>query len=211
MGITPKTYNQANLLLEAIAVGDKIISDSTKLDQQTKTLMLGLNSYSKNYLNDGLSNDKLTAYEVKSLESEFFKYWKEAVSHDVEAFWEELTSINIAYQRKSPIRDLLSKGRLRHVEQWIGLFNDFGELGQNEYLTKQFSRKEIKSVTELLKSEEKKRFELVNRCFQKKEIPFSQYLKFGESMAFLERCNLMMKYFSEKEREEIYEIWESTK
>ena len=72
-----------------------------------------------------------------------------------------------------------------------------------EFLNRQFTKKEIKQVKETM--------EIVNRCFQKKKIPFSRYLKFGESMAFLERTNLTTKYFTEIEREEIFDIWKSTK
>lgn len=106
---------------------------------------------------------------------------------------------------------MLTKKRFRQVEQWIDLFNNLEELKQTNFLNNQFTKKELKELNELVEAEEKKRFELVNKCFQKKRIPISQYLKFGESMAFLEKCNLTLKFFSDKERDEIFEIWKLTK
>ena len=187
------------------------IRDRTNVDNQTKIAFEALNNYSKKHIENAIKNQKLTAYEVKSLESEFFKYWNESINQEVELFWEEINKNKLPYQRKSPIRELLTKGRFRHVEQWIDLFNNLEELKKNKFLSKQFTKTEIEKFYELVNAEEEKRFKLVNKCYRKKKIPFSQYLKFGESMAFLERCDLTKKYFTEKERKEIYEIWKSTK
>lgn len=211
MAICPKTYNQSNSLLKAIEISRQIFVKSTNVDKQTKIAFEALNNYSKTCLENAIKNEKLTAYEVKSLESEFFKYWNESINQEVEIFWDELNKNNLPYQRKSPIRELLTMGNFKQVEQWIDLFNNLEELNKNKFLNNQFSKSEIEKFYELVEAEEEKRFKLVNKCYQKKKIPFSQYLKFGESMAFLERCNLTKKYFTEKERDEIYEIWKSTK
>lgn len=211
MAIRPKTYDQANLLLKAIDIGNQVFTTSTNIDNQTKIAFEALNNYSKSYIENAMKNDKLTAYQVKSLENEFFKYWNGSISQEVEIFWKEINKNKLPYQRKSPIKELLIKGRFRKVEQWIDLFNNLEELEQNNFLSKQFTKSEIKQFYALVEAEEEKRFKLVNKCYQKKKIPTSQYLKFGESMAFLERCNLTEKYFTEEEREEIYEVWRSTK
>ena len=211
MAIRSKIYNQANSLLKAIEISNQIFTKSKNVDNQKKIAFEALNNYSKTYLENAIKNDKLTAHEVKSLESEFFKYWNESINQEVEFFWKEINKNQLPYQRKSPIKELLTKGKFRQVEQWIDLFNSLDELKKNKLLIKEFTRIEIEKFYKLVEAEEEKRFKLVNRCYQKKKIPFSQYLKFGESMAFLERCNLTKKYFTEKEREEIYEIWKSTK
>ena len=78
-------------------------------------------------------------------------------------------------------------------------------------MSKEITKEEIVEINNLIEKEENNRFKIVNSCFGKKRIPISQYLKFGESMAFLERCGLTRKYFSDTEKEEIYEIWKSTK
>ena len=207
MAIRAKTYNQAKSLLKAIEIGNEVILKSIRLDEKTKVAFIGLNDYSKNYIETAINNEKLTATNVKSIEKELLIYWNESISQEVEQFWYLINKNNLPYKRNSPIRELLEKNRFRQVDQWIDLFNNLDALRSGNFLDQQFTKEEIKKLDELIRIEEKKRFELVNKCLRKKKIPFSQYLKFGESMAFLERCNLTKEYFSDKEKEEIYEIW----
>ncbi len=210
MAIKPKTYSQASLLLKAIEISADILNKSVSLDNQTKTAFQSQNSYSKNYIHSGFKNDELSSYAVKTLEHEFFKYWNETVNQDIENFWEEINKNGLPYQRKSPITELLAKKRFRQVEQWIDLFNNLEKLKQTGILNKQFTTKEIKELYNLAEAEENKRLELVSKCLKKKKISLPQYQKFVESMAFLERCNLTLKYFSEQEREELFEMAKST-
>jgi hypothetical protein len=211
MAINPKTYSQANLLLKAIGISDKIFAESTSLDKGTKEAFQGLNEYSKSYIESAMKNDKLTSFEVKSIESDFFDYWDNSINVDVEEFWDEITKNNLPFQRKSAFRELLTKGTFRQVEQWIDFYINFKNIKDSGFLNRQFTKDEVNQLNNIIENEEKNRFDLVNKCLQKKKIPFSQYLKFGESMAFLERCDLTRKYFSEAEKEEIYMIWKSTK
>ncbi len=211
MAINSNTYAQANYLLKAIELSDKIFTETKSADKQIKVALLALNEYSKCFLEAALKKDKLTSYQVKKIESEFFNYWDNSINEDVEIFWEQITKNNLPFKRKSAMRELLSKGRFKQVEQWTDLYTNFKNIKDAGFLNRQFKKEELEELYNLIETEEKKRFEIVNKCFQKKNIPFSQYLKFGESMAFLERCGLTTKYFSETEKEEIYEIWKSTK
>jgi len=45
----------------------------------------------------------------------------------------------------------------------------------------------------------------------KKAIPQTQYLKFGECMAYFGRSKLFEVYFSKEQVEELYEIWKNFK
>lgn len=210
MPIRTKTLQQANTLLKAIAISNQIFTKTNHLDPQIKSVYTFLNNYTQNYLESGIQNDQLTAYEVKSGEGEFFKYWNNSLNQDVEIFWQEVLKNNLPYQRKSIVRQVLSKGKLRNVEQWIELVNNFDDVHQAGFLHTQFTTKKIQKVKDLIEAEKLKRFEIVNSCYQKRKIPFSRYLKFGESMVLLERCNLTMKYFTADEREEIMTLWSGT-
>ena len=211
MAINPETYSRANFLLKAVEISNKIFAQSNSGDKQVKLAFQALNEYSKCFIESALKKDKLTSYEVKSIENEFFSYWNNTINEDVEIFWEEITKSDLPFQRKSALRELLTKGRFRQVEQWIDLYNNFQNIKDSGFLHRQFKNEELVELNNLIEKEEKNRFKIVNNCLQKKRIPFSQYLKFGESMAFLERCGLTRKYFTDTEREEIYKIWKSTK
>ena len=203
MSIRYKTLNRAKSFLEAIKIENIIVSNSTRINNQTKAAFLKQNIHSKNFIEHGINSNKLTISEIRSLENEFFTYWNEAINLDVEIFWTKSFKHDLPYQRKSPINQLLNKNKFLHTDQWIELFNNSNELQQNGFLKNQ----ELYQIQELLKQEEEKRFNLIKRCFHRKKIPHSKYLKFGEALAFLNNCNLISKYFTEKEIEEIYQIW----
>ena len=95
------------------------------MDKQIKVTFQALNDYSKCFIETALKKDKLTSNEVKSIESEYFNYWNNTINEDAEIFWEEITKINLPFQRKSALRELLTKGRFRQVEQWIELYTNF--------------------------------------------------------------------------------------
>lgn len=201
MAINPKIYLRANSLLKAFEISEKIFDESKSVDKQVKETIQLLNDYSKFFIETALKKDKLTSYEVKSIESEFFNYWNNTINEEVEFFWEEIAKFDLPFLRKSALRELLTKGRFRQVEQWIDLYNNYQNIKESGFLYRQFKKEGIVEINNLIEKEEKNRFKIVNSCLKKKRIPFSQYLKFGESMAFLERCGLTRKYFSDEEKE----------
>jgi hypothetical protein len=205
-----KTHYQAQSLLAAMKIAEDVSTTSAIMTDEERAIALGLGAYSREVIEIGLKKGQgLTQYALKSLESELFKFWNEYLSEDTEKFWEEVTKQQLPFQRKHPLRELLDKGRLRFTEQWIALYNNFSQLENSLLLKKQFSMDEIKKIKEILEAEKQKRLNMVSKCFQKKKIPYSQYLQFGESMAFLENCNLTLKYFTPEQRDEIYAIWKS--
>ena len=209
MAIRPKTHARAISFLKTIEIAKNILENSESLAPDLKFGLLNWNTISKKLVENGLGNDDLTAASLKSIESQFFTFWTQSVNEEVELFWEELQKQQLSYPRKSPVRNLLKKGYFKDVEQWIGLINHFSRLEQIPFFNEQFSKTEILQIKDLIEAEKLRRFELVNKCFQKKKIPKTYYLKFGEAMAFLERCNLMSNFFSPKERDDLVKMWTS--
>ena len=123
MAINPEIYSRANSLLKAFEISEKIFDESKSVDKQIKVAFQALNDYSKFFIEAALKKDKLTSYEVKSIESEFFNYWNITINEDVEFFWEEIAKFDLPFHRKSALRELLTKGRFRQVEQLIDLYN----------------------------------------------------------------------------------------
>jgi hypothetical protein len=79
MAINPDIYSRANSLLIAFEISEKIFAESKSDDKQIKVAFQSLNDYSKSFIETSLKNDKLTSYEVKSIESDFFNYWNNIV------------------------------------------------------------------------------------------------------------------------------------
>ena len=211
MPISLKSKEKAKSLLEAIKIGIHTVNNSTHLDPKTKLAFNELHQYSENIIKIGFEKNKLTSYELKTIESELFTYWNESINLDVELFWKEIQNRNLEFKRKNLIKYLLENGRLRSVEQWIGLYNNIEQLSSTGQFSLMLEKNELNKLHELLDKEVEKRFSLVNKCFKKGSIALSNYLKFGESMAFLERCKLTLKYFSEDERNQIINMWKSQK
>lgn len=208
MPINIKTKERAKSILKAIEIGKEILEKSKSIDPTIKSAFGFSSQYSINTILDCFNKNKLTLYQVKTIESEFFTYWNETISLDTELFWKEIQNNNLHFERKNPIKYLLENGRLRHVEQWIDLYNNINQLKEAGQLKLLLDDDEIIKLQELLDKEEQKRYSLVKRYHDKGSIALSNYSKFGEAMAFLERCNLTLKYFSAQEREQIYEMWQ---
>lgn len=155
MAINPEIYSRANSLLKAFEISEKIFDESKSVDKQIKVTFQALNDYSKCFIETALKKDKLTSNEVKSIESEYFNYWNNTINEDAEIFWEEITKINLPFQRKSALRELLTKGRFRQVEQWIELYTNFQNIKDSGFLYRQFKKEEVEELNSLIENEEK--------------------------------------------------------
>ncbi len=162
MAINPDIYSRANSLLIAFEISEKIFAESKSDDKQIKVAFQSLNDYSKSFIETALKNDKLTSNEVKSIESEFFNYWNNTINEDVEFFWEEIAKFDLPFQRKSALRELLTKGKFRQMEQWIELYTNFHNIKDSGFLNRQFRKEELEELNNLIENEEKHRFKIVN-------------------------------------------------
>ena len=150
---------------------------------------------------------KMNSYGLNSLKSEFLTYWNESIHPDTERFWKELKSNKIDYERKEPIRFALEKNRFRRVDQGIDARKHWSVLKSTKEVQEKFSKAEIEKIDNIIAEDENRRLEILKKCLRKKKIPQSQYLKFGECMAYIDNCRLWGKYFTQKEVEELYDIW----
>jgi hypothetical protein len=50
---------------------------------------------------------------------------------------------------------------------------------------------------------------MLKKCLTRKQIPQTNYLKFGECMAYANKCRLWDKYFTQAEVDELYVIWKN--
>lgn len=101
----------------AIEINDRIINASSMLDEYTKKMCTHFSLEVKNIL---ARNPYLTAYQRKTLESEYFTYRNEDISPDTELFWQELRNHGVDFKRKDPLRFVVEKrGSEMLIQQWL--------------------------------------------------------------------------------------------
>ncbi|MGQ7947183.1 hypothetical protein [Flavobacterium sp. WC2509] len=192
-------------LLKTIEIQNKLFGNSNNFDNNTKEAFVNLG----NYWIDRIGKESFTLTSLKSISTEILTYWKESIGIDTELFWTELQKNNIDFERKDELNFALEKGRFRRVEIGIGARKYWSVIKEFESIQKRFSKENIEKVDLIIDQDEKKRLEILRKCLRKKEIPQTQYLKFGECWAYMSNCGLWDKYFSKEEVEELLNIWKN--
>jgi hypothetical protein len=192
-------------LLKTIEIQNRLVGNSNNLDNNSKEGFVNLG----NYWIDRIGKESFTLTVLKSIASDILTYWKESIGIDTELFWTELQNNNIDFERKDELNFAIEKGRFRRVEIGIGARNDWSVIKEFDSIQKRFSKENIEKVDLIIDQDEKNRLEILRKCLRKKEIPRTQYLKFGECWAYISNCRLWDKYFSKDEVEELLNIWKS--
>ncbi|MEP2280856.1 hypothetical protein [Maribacter sp.] len=198
-------------ILKTAEIHERIVCESTEIDSKTKPYFLELSKFTKDCLNDKTKAGKFSSYQIKSLENELLTYWNETISVETEKFWSEILIQKLDINRKEPLKFALSKNRFRNVEQGIGARKYWRELKIIKSIKDQYSESEIKKIDQIIDEDEKNRIGILKKCLSKKTIPKSQYLKFGECMAYFTSCGLFDTYMTEKDVYELHEIWRNFK
>ncbi|MCG7502225.1 hypothetical protein MHM83_10110 [Tenacibaculum sp. Mcav3-52] len=198
-------------ILRTVEIHEKIVNESTEMENDTKSHFLNLSEFIKSCLNDKSKTEKLNSYQINSLKNELLTYWNETISMETEKFWTEVKNEKFNLERKEPLKFALSKNRFRNVEQGIGARKYWNSLKSLASIQHEYSDLEIKKIDQIIFEDEKKRIGILKKCLAKKKIPKSQYLKFGECVAYFGNCGLFEKYLTEKEVTELYTIWENFK
>ena len=145
------------------------------------------------------------------MKNDLLIYWNETISLETEKFWTVVKNEKLNLERKEPLKFALSKNRFRNVEQGIGARKYWNSLKSLKSIKNEYSNLEIKKIDEIIVEDEKNRIGILKKCLEKKNIPKSQYLKFGECMAYFANCRLFEEYLTEKEVNELYTIWKNFK
>lgn len=200
------TLEKLEKLILTTKINDKVVDNSTIMDEKTKEAFKSLSKYTRDLLE---TETKMNSYELNSLKGRLLTYWNESINPDTEIFWKELKTNGIDYERKEPLRFALEKKRFRQVEQGIDARNHWTELKKLKEIQQRFIKTEIEEIDDIILKDEKQRIEVLKKCLRKKEIPQTQYLKFGECMAYANNCRLWNNYFSQTEVDELYDIWKN--
>ena len=187
-------------------INDKIIGSSVIMDDNTKEAFLNLSKYTRDFLE---KEPKMNSYGLNSLKNGLLTYWNESINPDTEKFWAELKAQNIDYVRKQPLRFALEKNRFRRVDQGMDARKHWAELKKLKEIKDNYTTSEIEQIENIISEDEKQRLGILKKCLIKKEIPQSQYLKFGECWAYMSNCELWDRYFNKDEVEELLNIWKN--
>jgi hypothetical protein len=202
--VTPIGYKEKLILTTEIH--DKVVESSTAFDEQTKQVFKNFSKWTRDVLE---SNSKTNFYQLKSLTNDLLTYWNESINPDTEKFWLELRKHAIDFERKEPLRFALEKNRFRRVDQGIDARKYWKQLKQLRSIKVSFTEEEIKRIEKIIEEDEQRRLKILEKCLRKKEIPRTQYLKFGECMAYFANCQLFANYFTPAEVEALYGIWKN--
>lgn len=195
-------------LVRTTEIQDNIVSASALLDEQTKQALHNQSAFVRDFL---AKNPKANSYEKKTLASQVLTYWNETVNADTEDFWTEMKQHGIDLERKEPLRFALDNGWFRNVEQGIDARNNWSSLKHLPTIRNRYSQAEIERLDQIIEEDKNKRHAVLKKCLAKRAIPQTQYLKFGECMAYFGRCNLFEVYFTTDQIEELYLIWRNFK
>ncbi|WP_462250982.1 hypothetical protein [Ekhidna sp.] len=187
---------------ETALIQNRLVSESQNFDNATKEAFI----YNSNRIKQ-ITENKLTLAQLKQVTNELLTFWKESIGPDVEAFWIELENRNIEFERKDELNFALLKGRFRRVEQGISARKSWSIIKDSDSITRRFTHAEIEKIEEIIQKDEEIRLTILKKCLLKNSIPKSQYLKFGECMAYFGQCNLFDSHFSKSEVDKLNLIW----
>ena len=190
-------------LLRTIQIQNDLLNDFDLFDPKTKEAIINLGLY----WTERLYSEHFTLTQLKSITNDILTMWKETIGIATELFWTELKKNNIDFERKDELNFALQKGRFRRVDIGMGARKDWNVIKDFDSIKGRFSNDEIEMISKIIDLDEKTRLEILKKCLRKKEIPQTQYLKFGECMAYMSNCGLWDKYFAKTEVNELYDIW----
>jgi hypothetical protein len=200
--------NYSNIIIKIVKIQDEILDASNTIDEATKQ---GIRQLSAMLISTVATHPKLNAYQFKSLTNQLLVFWNETISADTEKFWQALNNSKLPVERKDLIKYALTKGRFKTVEQGIDARNNWVVLSGMSLLTERFSPEEINRVSQIIAADEAKRLTTLQKALITGNIPKTQYLRFGECMAYFANCLLFKNYFTVAQADELYQIWKDFK
>lgn len=207
MPLTETTHKKALAFLEVIKIGGKIMAESEIVDEKTKEAFKSHDIWNVKTINESITNKDLSSAGLKSLTDAYFTFWNESAGLDIEQFWNCLENNSFDFNRKDPLKYALEKGKFRNVHQGMSVRKDWDRLKNSNLLKNRLSQENIRQLDKIVKRDEHKRIELLKKCLAKKDIPQTQYLRFGDSMGYFGHCGLFEKYFTQSEYKELHELW----
>lgn len=188
-------------------------------DDYLKQCFLDRNTNSRHILDKSIQNNKHIGYTVSGIINDTLIYWNSSLGLDIEFFWEKVGEKNLAFERKDILKTVLEKGLFRDIHIHMAARYNWNDLKMHPLLKKRFSKSEINRIGEIIKKDEAKRLQLLKTCLRKRKVAFSNYLRYGDAIAYFtqgklieetrNKDTLLNAYFSKEEINTLEAIWEA--
>lgn len=211
MPVTNETLIKANEFLKMLAISKELNINNKQLNISRKENISNHHDWARNEILTCLEKGKLSSVGLKSLIDGFLIQWNESVSVETELFWQRIEENNLNFDRKEPLRFALEKGRFFNVHQGMEARSNWNSLVDSGYLLSRYKQDEIEKLSKIISNDEEKRVEFLKKCLKSNKIPSSQYLKFGDCMAYIYNTKIMKEHFSIEEIESLNLIWRNFK
>jgi hypothetical protein len=192
-------------LFKAISIGNRIMKESKNIDSRTKEAMLNFSEDIINRVNKKCENGKPNSTLINSYKKDFLTYWCESSSLETEMFWKELKQNNIEYERKDPLFFALTKNRFINVHQGMDARKNWNDIIEFGFINERYTKEQIQKINSVIEKDENDRMEFMKKCLKNKRVPLSG-MRFADSRAYFEYCNLFTKHFDEETVKELYLI-----
>jgi len=211
INMTAQTLKKSKDFIQALEIERETILQSTTLTQEEKNDTCLYNENAKIQHNQLLSTGQLNSQTLRYLIEDRLIRWNESIGIDTEIFWNKLFEKGIKYTRKEPLRWALQKRRFKNVHQGMQAAKNFDSLIKSKLLEPKFSNEELSQLSNIIEKDTDSRLELFKSCLKKGRLMASTYLRFGDSVAYFNECDLWNKFFTNNEVQYLLKIWQSFK
>lgn len=211
MSITTTTLIKANEFLKMLAISKDLDINNNRFSNLHKENSSIHHDWARDEVLTSLEKGKLSSVSLKSLIDGFLIQWNESVSVETELFWLRIEENNLNFDRKEPLRFALEKGRFFNVHQGMEARSNWNDIVESGHLLKRYKQDEIEKLFEIISNDEERRVVFLKKCLKANKIPSSQYLKFGDCMAYIYNTRIIKEHFCVEEIEALNLLWKNYK
>ena len=196
----PSIIDKLNALRLLCSLSKECFANSKILNESEKAGWIAMVDYSEGVMDISEKGQKLSGYQIKSIEQELLKYWNENLNCEVERFWELISEKSLHFERSKTFENIISKRRFKNVEQAIQVYNEiFSESLTN--MNSESLKSRLAQLTEVVGLDKERRIKQTKKWIRIQSVSFSDSLKFGENYAYLKRTGLFETLLDQKEKE----------
>lgn len=213
----PKLKVQLEQYFQLLEIEKQMFPIAFASDEKVMSAFLYKKDLDKQIINESIEQKDLTMYALNSFVNGTLIYWNESIGVSIELFWQQVHLKNLPYIRKDPLAFALEKGRFRNVHQGRDARYNWKDLIDAKLLLSRYSEEEIARLDQIIKNDEANRVSLLKKCIKNNKVPGSQYLRFGDSVAYLTdgkllddgayKGTLLESHFTEPEIRILDAIW----
>lgn len=194
----------------AVDVARKYL-DISDLEEDAKDNVLY--GYNKNL--EMVSNDPSPG-TIKFFTKELARSWSYWLAVWAELFWKEIDAQHVQLQRADMVLKIINRKRFLSVDEAMMYNRRWQDMRTSGYLSR-YTRVQVAFIDELLRKDKEKRLDLLIKSLRNKKVNVSDYLKYGEAIAYFTDGKLFSDqieddeialYFSQEELNVLEDIWQ---